>query len=443
MEEIPSGHLPGKARRMAYYVYKYFVTEKLNGGPLRDVSQAVLRATEATKLSEATIHRCCKEARESEENYATPPFSNKKKRKRSKPVTNIDDFDKCTLRRIVLNFYVREEKPNLDKILCEFKENTLFSGSKESLRIILKEMGFKYGRVNGKPFLLERPDVVSARTAFLRKMKIIREKGSDSVIYIDETWVNQNYTVNHCWMDTNSKKSNGSETAYWKRKRLVILHAGSKEGFVQNADLVFESKNDGDYHHQMNSKMFEEWFKYQLLPNIPPSSILVLDNASYHSVRIDKPPTMFSIVYRQKDVMKEWLKNKGANPSDNLNKCELLEMVKSLSYGIRNDYVIDRMARDNGHQVVRLPPYHCEYNPIELIWAQVKTYVAKRNNFKMADLKPLVKEAIQSVTAENWANAVKHSENLQIADAAKDICIDKYIDSFVIELRSSDDEDSS
>ncbi|XP_066969265.1 uncharacterized protein [Macrobrachium rosenbergii] len=362
---------------MAYYVYKYFVTEKLNGGPLRDVSRAVLRATEATKLSEATIHRCCKEARESEENDATPPFSNKKKRKRSKPVTNIDDFDKCTLRRIVLNFYVREEKPNLDKILCEFKENTEFSGSKESLRIILKEMGFKYGRVDGKPFLLERPDVVSARTAFLRKMKIILEKGSDSVIYIDETWVYQNYTVNHCWMDTNSKKATGVKPPTGRGKRLIILHAGSKEGFVQNADLVFESKNDGDYHHQMNSKMFEEWFKYQLLPNIPPSSILVLDNASYHSLRIDKPPTMAD----KKDVMKEWLKNKGANPSDNLNKCELLEMVKSLSYGIRNDYVIDRMARDNGHQVVRLPPYHCEYNPIELILGPSKDLCGKKKQF--------------------------------------------------------------
>ncbi|XP_064080755.1 uncharacterized protein LOC135197672 [Macrobrachium nipponense] len=152
------------------------------------------------------------------------------------------------------------------------------------------------------------------------------------------------------------------------------------------------------------------------------------------------------------DVMKEWLKNKGANPSDNLNKCELLEMVKSLSCAIRNDYVIDRtardyvidrMTRDNGHQVVRLPPYHCEYNPIELIWAQVKTYVAKRNNLKMADLKPLVREAIQSMTAENWANAVKHCENLQTGDAAKDVCIDKYNDLFVIELRSSDEEDSS
>ncbi|KAL4119462.1 hypothetical protein QTP88_012269 [Uroleucon formosanum] len=31
-----------------------------------------------------------------------------------------------------------------------------------------------------------------------------------------------------------------------------------------------------------------------------------------------------------------------------------------------------------GHEMVRLPPYHCQYNPIELIWAQVKSEVAKK-----------------------------------------------------------------
>ncbi len=31
--------------------------------------------------------------------------------------------------------------------------------------------------------------------------------------------------------------------------------------------------------------------------------------------------------------------------------------------------------------------YHCQYNPIELIWGQVKTYTAKKNTFKMANLK--------------------------------------------------------
>ena len=38
----------------------------------------------------------------------------------------------------------------------------------------------------------------------------------------------------------------------------------------------------GDYHNEMCGESFEEWFKSQLLPNIPPSSLIVMDNAPYH-----------------------------------------------------------------------------------------------------------------------------------------------------------------
>lgn len=51
-----------------------------------------------------------------------------------------------------------------------------------------------------------------------------------------------------------------------------------------------------------------------------------------------------------------------------------------------------------GHEVVRLPPYHCQYNPIELIWAHVKSKVAEKNNtFKMADIEMLVNNALDAV----------------------------------------------
>ena len=30
-----------------------------------------------------------------------------------------------------------------------------------------------------------------------------------------------------------------------------------------------------------------------------------------------------------------------------------------------------------GHKVIRLPPYHCELNPIELAWAAEKNFAAK------------------------------------------------------------------
>ena len=37
----------------------------------------------------------------------------------------------------------------------------------------------------------------------------------------------------------------------------------------------------------MNAKSFEKLIKYQLLPALPKKSLIIMDNASYHSVRED------------------------------------------------------------------------------------------------------------------------------------------------------------
>jgi transposase len=37
---------------------------------------------------------------------------------------------------------------------------------------------------------------------------------------------------------------------------------------------------------------------------------------------------------------------------------------------------IDDMTKAMGHSVLRLPPYRCELNPIELVWVQIKHSVS-------------------------------------------------------------------
>ena len=71
-----------------------------------------------------------------------------------------------------------------------------------------------------------------------------------------------------------------------------MVHAGEVEGWGPGTDLVFRSKtNLAYYYDKMNSKHFIEWFTQQLFPNIPPTSVIVLDNASYHNKQKDKPST--------------------------------------------------------------------------------------------------------------------------------------------------------
>ncbi|PSN44899.1 hypothetical protein C0J52_06180 [Blattella germanica] len=106
-------------------------------------------------------------------------------------------------------------------------------------------------------------------------------------------------------------------------------------------------------------------------------------------------------------------------------------------------YELDLIAQEKGHRVVRLPPYHCQYNPIELIWAQVKGYVAERNNtFKMADIEVLLNEAINSITIAAWEKCVKHAEKLQEDDFAKEIARDDILEPIVVNLEESDCSDS-
>ena len=270
---------------------------------------------------------------------------------------------------------------------------------------------------------------------FLQKMQRLK-KSYDSFVYLDETWVNQNYTIPKCWVDSTASKATGIKVPTGKGSRLIILHAGTKHGFVENAELVFQAKNDGDYHNQMTSLRFEEWFRKQLLPNIPPNSVIVMDNASYHSVQLEKKPTQAW----KKIEIKEWLIKKGEQPGDELLKSQLLLLTKKYNTGKK--YLIDTIAKDAGHRVVRLPPYHCQYNPIELIWAQVKKNIADKNNYKLADLKILVKQSLEQVTPAHWMNVVRHTDKLQENYAKLDLSLDHVIDSFVINTEDTSDEES-
>nr|CAH7756785.1 unnamed protein product [Callosobruchus chinensis] len=70
---------------------------------------------------------------------------------------------------------------------------------------------------------------------------------------------------------------------------------------------------------------------------------------------------------------------------------------------------VNEMAREKGFAVLRLPPYHCELNPIQLVWAQVKNEVARRyTTLKLSDIRMILEETIGAVTADNWQKCVSH-----------------------------------
>ena len=150
----------------------------------------------------------------------------------------------------------------------------------------------------------------------------------------------------------------------------------------------------------MTGEHFEEWFKYKLLPNIPPNSLMAMDNASYDSkIEEEKPKKSWT-----KSKMYEWLVYYGVSFDPNVTKSQLFSIIQDAAkrMGLSNTmYIVDEMARKAGHEVVRLPVAHCTLNPIELAWVQVKDHI-KRNTsrFNLDEVKRLALEGFEVVTME-------------------------------------------
>ncbi|KAM7312219.1 uncharacterized protein ISCGN_009124 [Ixodes scapularis] len=159
----------------------------------------------------------------------------------------------------------------------------------------------------------------------------------------------------------------------------------------------------GDYHEEMDGARFEKWFD-GVLDKLPTGSVIVMDNASYHSRRLEAVPTTSS----RNDDIRQWLTSKKISWVPRMVKKQLLDIV-ALVKPQHLKSPVDTAAETAGCTAVRLPPYHCEFNPIELIWAQIKNGVAARNTtFKIVDVGRLLNEEVDKVTTDNWINAVRH-----------------------------------
>lgn len=441
------GGMRRQSKNVIYNVYNYFKSlenceEKVNV-LFRGTQNVVAKAC---GVSLSTVQRICQEAQQSAPDDVEvqapapgPSFNSPRKNLiRVKPVTELDDFEKDVIRRSVQEFYDRGEYPTLKKLRDILKEKINYKGGITSLHKILRKLDFRYRKCNdGRRFLMERKDIVTARVAFLRKMHDIRnENNPRPIIYLDETWVNQNHSRKFIWQD--STKNGGLRIPLGKGSRLIVCHAGSaRHGFIEGADLVFQSKSSIDYHQEMNSQVFREWF-VNLLRSLDEGSVIVMDNASYHSMLKEKIPSSNT---KKADIV-SWLQSKNIphNPSHTI--AELLVIVKQHSSNYRT-YELDELALQMGHEVVRLPPYHCQYNPLELIWAQVKGEVADKNcTFKIKDVRKLLQDSINNVSVEDWQNCVRHAEALQEEDFVKEGLRDNCIENIIIRL-CDDSDDSS
>lgn len=114
-----------------------------------------------------------------------------------------------------------------------------------------------------------------------------------------------------------------------------------------------------------------------VLKRLEEPSVIVCDNASYHSRIINPKPNLSW----KKDAILAYMRSQGiAIPVPVPIIPVLLQIINENLPPIewKKKYAVDEMVASYGHVLLRLPPYHCVLNPIKMVWSQIKRKVESK-----------------------------------------------------------------
>ncbi|KAL4121809.1 hypothetical protein QTP88_014247 [Uroleucon formosanum] len=346
---------------------------------------------EATGYSTMSVRRIVYEGKKNMDltgnsTLATFITPDKKRNNVTKIKALVDDFDRCALKRTITNMYTVEKIVPTVKLIIEKQKNFMNLGSTRTLNRIISEMGFKFRKTEtNRKLLIEKHNI---------------------------------------------------------RKRLIIVHAGGEEGFVPNALLTWEAQSSsGDYHDNMNKDNYYKCVTEKLLPNLSKNSVVVLDNATYHCHQSNRAPNSNSL---KKDMI-NWLTENNISFNSTMFKPQLYDIIRKHKQ-VFIKYSLDGILSKEGHDIIRLPPYHPDLNPIEMIWSQVKQYIAKQNhNGSIKKIAELCKQKMESMGKSEWgavcANVKKLETEMWKNESYMDIEMDKLIVTYGED--TTDDSDTS
>ena len=105
-----------------------------------------------------------------------------------------------------------------------------------------------------------------------------------------------------------------------------------------------------DYHDSMNGDSYEQYFANSLCTNVPQGSLIVIDNAPYHSRNDETYP----VSKWKKQQYIDWLKSKDIAVPKKILRAELWTMCKRE----RDRYpakIVESIAKNARHETLRLP----------------------------------------------------------------------------------------
>ncbi|XP_068235545.1 uncharacterized protein [Palaemon carinicauda] len=243
-----------------------------------------------------------------------------------------DSFTIGAIRRYVHNRFLSKDTFTITNLTRELKkEGILPEGTSETLlwRVIHK-IGFRYKTTRQKIYARkESLDIVCKRIRALRALKQYREEGRQ-VVYLDETWFTTRMSHNKEWVGTTQPSTTNTHSRQvppGNGERVVVVAAGTNKGLIEDSFLCYTAKNSSrDYHGEMNAELFQRWLTTKLLPSLEDPSVLVIDNAPYHS-RLTEESHCPTTGTKKNDLIK-WLQQRNITYPPYALRPKLLKICK-------------------------------------------------------------------------------------------------------------------
>ena len=331
------------------------------------------------------------------------------------------------------------------------------------MQVWLDQIGIEYGekKLSGLKASYARALI---RRYILEYAVLVREEqlGKHVLVWMDESYIHAGYCSRFSWYHKTDDVVPNRVTGSDKGKRLIIIHAMTRDGMLEckteeapsdnleeecasaaivSAKLSAEGFEPADYHDTLDGEKFLQWMRNRLIPAFQKKysrrkkMVLILDNAKYHHARGDdwvsaskmskvdcgtflrrvgvpSITTEDGVVIPSSKFTADVRGAAGGGPTAALLKTVVAEYIKS--HPTINSTLVAQLMVEKKYGLVYTPPYESWQQPIELVWARVKHKVAQqaRVGRRWQETAEQTRTALTEMTVETCRNIIRHTEDM-------------------------------